>query len=79
MVECTGLENRRGSKAHRGFESHLLRHCPVRNVSLSALRPDFPVFFKGYAGGLFTSTRAKRTKCVSPGRFSLNLMTEVIW
>jgi len=59
--------------------SRSLRHCPERKISLCPPRPDFPVVFKGYAGGLFTFSRAKRPKFVSPGRFSLNLMTAVIW
>ena len=29
-AECTGLENRRGFVAHRGFKSHPLRHISKR-------------------------------------------------
>jgi hypothetical protein len=61
------------------WQARTLRHCPVRKVSLPPLRPNFPLVFKGYADGLFTFVGVKRQKSVSRGRFSLNLMTAVIW
>jgi hypothetical protein len=46
VVECTGLENRRGLIAHRGFKSHLLRQtgkarCVTRSGLFALARPEF--------------------------------------
>ena len=35
-VECTGLENRRGFIAHRGFESHPLRQYSMQAIDIKA-------------------------------------------
>jgi len=50
----------------------------VRNFSPPPQRQDFPVIFKGWAGGLFTFVSMKHRKSISPGRFSLNLMAAAI-
>ena len=44
MVECTGLENRRTSKAYRGFESHLLRQIDLTDKALRQGSQDEGLF-----------------------------------
>ncbi len=39
VVEGTGLENRQGLIAPRGFESHPFRHILVRSYSSSSANP----------------------------------------
>lgn len=51
MVDCTGLENRRGRKSTVGSNPTSSATCPRESVLPIRLRPVFSVVFEGYAGG----------------------------
>ncbi len=78
VVERGGLENRCALAGTVGSNPTLSATCVVRNFSPPPQRQDFPVIFKGWAGGLFTFVSMKHRKSISPGRFSLNLMAAAI-